>query len=246
MNQHPFIFKHIRNKAILLQAQKALGQLTHYAQLQFARQHRWACFQIFVVGTYARFLRWDRSGAIVSRRFNYREDPKPLYTFLWRYVHADSTTRGYYETVRSASDQEEELFKATIEQRLMDDAPFLVKGDQKEEDPRDIAKSHLDTYYAPGQVWRIKIENKEYLISRPVVSPVAIVSCGTRGYWAVTKADPKTKPKTKPRVVFLKDTWCYDVENMDREANIVTELNKKKIDHVPTITGHEFVQGKRY
>ncbi|KAG5633313.1 hypothetical protein H0H81_008887, partial [Sphagnurus paluster] len=65
------------------------GQLVRYATEWFKRQHRHFGFTIFICGTFARFIRWDRAGAIVSARFDYRTDSRPLIAFLWRFSNSD-------------------------------------------------------------------------------------------------------------------------------------------------------------
>jgi hypothetical protein len=49
------------------------GQITSYAVAQLATQFRSHIFTVLVCGGYARILRWDRSGAIVTAAFDYRE-----------------------------------------------------------------------------------------------------------------------------------------------------------------------------
>ena len=61
------------------------GQLACYVQDLCAHQHRTHLFQLTLIGTYARFFRWDRAGAIASDRFNYVKSPAILSKFLWHY-----------------------------------------------------------------------------------------------------------------------------------------------------------------
>lgn len=218
---------------------KALGQLTHYAGQLFTHQYRWAAFQVFIIGNCARLLRWDRSGLVVSEKFNYCTDPKTLCEFFWRYNCADQTQRGYDNSVRAASSDEEEIFRSAVFTRLEEDAPFLAITDGEKfkgyVPPEAIAKARLSTYYEEGRVMIMHVGNEAFLVSRPLVTPVSIVSRGTRGYWAVCKS-------TKA-VVFLKDTWRYDVENMQQEGDIVKMLNIEGIKYVPTLLEHGAVDG---
>jgi serine/threonine protein kinase len=82
------------------------GQLTNYATEWCSRQHRTFAFTIYIFGTYARFIRWDRSAVVVSERFNYKEESQPLVDFLWRFVHLDDEGRGIDTTVRNATPAE--------------------------------------------------------------------------------------------------------------------------------------------
>lgn len=92
------------------------GQLIHYATEWFARQHRRHAFTIFLFGTYVRFIRWDRAGAIVSEKFNFKSDCSFLVQFLWRFSHLDELGRGRDPYVRRATSREEEIAHRELEQ----------------------------------------------------------------------------------------------------------------------------------
>lgn len=222
------------------EAERALGQLTHHAGMMFLRQHRCFCFQVLIIGTFARLLRWDRSGVIISREFDYCKEPDTLCEFFWRYNGASSSDRGFDDTVREATPDEDALFEAAIWQRLVEDAPFLAVPDgeyRKHLSPGEIATTKLQTYYAEGYVSAVEVGGETYLISRPLVTPVSIVSRGTRGCWAVSKSQNK--------VVFLKDTWRYKVKNMRQEGSIIADLNQgpDPVDCVPTFVLHGDIGG---
>jgi hypothetical protein len=50
-----------------------------------------------------RFIRWDRDGAAITRRFNYIKHPGILAQFFWRYAYLDHPQRGYDTSVLPAS-----------------------------------------------------------------------------------------------------------------------------------------------
>lgn len=93
---------------------KNLGQIVAYAAELCARQHQTHCFSISIYGTTARFIRWDRAGAIVSTSFDYKHDPEWLCRFFWRYSQATDTQCGYDITVTRATLEEEQIFKAEV------------------------------------------------------------------------------------------------------------------------------------
>ncbi|KAF8489211.1 hypothetical protein F5888DRAFT_1747923, partial [Russula emetica] len=70
-----------------------LGQITAYATAIMSAQ-------------YARLIRWDRSGAVVTEPIYYNSQPH-LFDFLVRYGIADSEVRGHDSTVHSSSTPEE-------------------------------------------------------------------------------------------------------------------------------------------
>ncbi|EPQ50675.1 hypothetical protein GLOTRDRAFT_14307, partial [Gloeophyllum trabeum ATCC 11539] len=61
------------------------GQIIGYAAEIFAYQHRTHLFSLVILGHYARFVRWDRSGAVFSKKINYADKPKLLSDFIWRF-----------------------------------------------------------------------------------------------------------------------------------------------------------------
>ncbi|KAF8509369.1 hypothetical protein BU17DRAFT_70468 [Hysterangium stoloniferum] len=65
-----------------------LGQITLYATAHQAAQFRTHVFLVLVFPSYARFMRWDRSGAIVTEKF------------FWRFNHASPAARGVDTTAR--------------------------------------------------------------------------------------------------------------------------------------------------
>lgn len=95
---------------------RALGQNTTYATEMFARQHRHCCFSATLSGSSARFIRWDRAGAIVSEAFDIRTRRGASYLcqFLWCFAHLGDAGRGYDLTVMTATRIERELFTDAI------------------------------------------------------------------------------------------------------------------------------------
>jgi hypothetical protein len=86
---------------------KTAGQIATYAALQLDSQYRTHVFSVLIMKTYARLIRWDRSGAIVTGPIYYAED-SALLDFFTRYDQADRATRGHDDTVRRASVDETE------------------------------------------------------------------------------------------------------------------------------------------
>ncbi|KIK41021.1 hypothetical protein CY34DRAFT_806564 [Suillus luteus UH-Slu-Lm8-n1] len=69
----------------------------------FATQFRRFGFYILLCGSWARFLYWDRSGVVVSWRFQYTANFTPLAEFLWRLNHGSPGDRGVDVSVVSVS-----------------------------------------------------------------------------------------------------------------------------------------------
>ncbi|KAK7041706.1 hypothetical protein VNI00_008995 [Paramarasmius palmivorus] len=83
---------------VAMQARDTRAQLSTYAGAQLVSQFRTHAFSVQLTRGYARLIRWDREGAIVTKKFCYYNEPH-LVDFLWRYNHASSEARGYDPTV---------------------------------------------------------------------------------------------------------------------------------------------------
>ncbi|GLB40042.1 hypothetical protein LshimejAT787_0705520 [Lyophyllum shimeji] len=160
----------------------ARSQLIHYVTEWCSRQHRRFAFTVFVGDPYVRFIRWDRAGAIVSEKFNYREDSRPLIQFLWRFSHRDDVTRGKDPTVRRANPQEVKLAHE-----------HLSEWDPKAERP-------VVVFEVPGEDGRVR----EFIAWGSVSRPCSLTGRCTRAYPVYERASGKR--------YFLNDTWrAYDL-----------------------------------
>ncbi|RDB23435.1 hypothetical protein Hypma_009358 [Hypsizygus marmoreus] len=81
------------------------GQIAGYITTQFTCQFRTHAFSALINENVARVIRWDRSGAIVSRRFDYTKTDW-LLEFIWRYSHASTGQRGRDMSVQNATPEE--------------------------------------------------------------------------------------------------------------------------------------------
>ena len=100
------------------------SQITTYAALQLDSQYRTHVFRVLIVGDYARLIRWDRSGAIVTAPIYYQRDPA-LLEFFTRYDRAERAVRGHDDSVRKATSPE--TLKATsADKRFHIDQELLV------------------------------------------------------------------------------------------------------------------------
>ncbi|KAF8805939.1 hypothetical protein BYT27DRAFT_7339513, partial [Phlegmacium glaucopus] len=63
-------------------------------------------FSMLIFGPYARFIRWDRRGAVVTRRFDYTKHPFHIFNFYLRYGQLTLLQRGFDPTVERATPPE--------------------------------------------------------------------------------------------------------------------------------------------
>ncbi|EIW53537.1 uncharacterized protein TRAVEDRAFT_74824 [Trametes versicolor FP-101664 SS1] len=214
---------------VQFRVERAFGQHIAYALEIQARQHRLWVLSIALCGSRARFFRWDRSGFIVSRSFDVREEPEILCEFIARFACASDKERGHDQSVEMATAEEEATFQDVVSRYVEDQ--LGVTGD----DLADAVKEH----YQEGRVMAMQVfvntsggsstdvVVERYLVSRPVTSPSTLGSRATRGYWAV-------QASTK-RLVFLKDTWRLDLES---EGDAIATLHGAGVRNVPLLVAH--------
>lgn len=88
---HPFLCKEGPNRRVL-------GLLTAYASATLKAQYRTHLFMVLIGGEYARLIRWDRGGTVVTDQIPFNEEPY-LFDFLTRYDSASREDRGHDSTV---------------------------------------------------------------------------------------------------------------------------------------------------
>ncbi|KAA1467096.1 hypothetical protein DENSPDRAFT_227079 [Dentipellis sp. KUC8613] len=144
------------------EATESRGQMIAYASAQLTMQFRQFCFSISILdGNMARFIRWDRGGAIVTERFNFVENPEPLVEFLWRFNHLSPEERGMDTSVSPATAEETAM---AVE------AEIAAKGDP-------VHKMHVKNDAD-------KVDHY-YLVSRPTEYNIGVCGRSTRGYIAI-------------------------------------------------------------
>ena len=119
---------------------EVLGQLTAYATATLSAQYRTHLFMVLISGEYARLIRWDRGGAVVTKRILFNEESY-FFDFLTRYDIASREDRGHDSTVSAPEENEIERAKVFV--------PELAK-----KACLAISMSHQDTrsrfYYPPS------------------------------------------------------------------------------------------------
>ena len=70
--------------------------------------------QVLLTRDFARIIRWDRAGAIVSERFNYVKNPEALLGLLWLYGQMDTDDRGLDDTAKPAGPALRKAYIAAI------------------------------------------------------------------------------------------------------------------------------------
>jgi hypothetical protein len=81
------------------------GQITAYATSILSAQYRTHIFFVLILKPFARLIRWDRGGAVVTAPIYYDQEPH-LFDFFIRYDAATRDVRGHDLTVRFPTDGE--------------------------------------------------------------------------------------------------------------------------------------------
>lgn len=203
--------------------------LTH-AQALFARQHRNFLFQVILVGHWARFIRWDRSGALVSARFDYTLKPQLLAEFIWRFSQMDAEQRGFDRTASLANGAESRQFKYAVKRFLND----MKAGPKKSKPVRRLPNAELtldDSGTYP--IWKIHVvdsatrKSTDLIVNRHFSYYPSMFGRATRAYIAY---DMKTQ-----RLVFLKDTWRAETHELRVESRTYQELKRRGVPHLPNV-----------
>lgn len=206
-------------------AHKCLGQLTLYAASQLSRQHRTFIISLLICGDHARFLRFDRSGAIVTKHFNYRTKPHILAEFFYRYDHMSAFQRGFDPTAVRAKPHEQQLLEDTIDAYTKDESKRQVPG--MELIPKSDYPCYVMTVTDTSDPAKKK-ESRKYIVKMPLVEIYSSVGRSTRGYVALQISTVE--------LVFVKDYWRpAGFEDRPSEAAIYVALKKANVPHLPVV-----------
>ncbi|TBU58917.1 hypothetical protein BD310DRAFT_1012262 [Dichomitus squalens] len=218
------------------------GQIISYAEFIIAVQQRVALFMFVVIGQQIRFVRWDRSGALVTRSFNYVENWRFLCEILWRISNCSVTDLGLDPTAT-------QLYPDDADYQRMD-ADALPNDSDADDTERDLMPEELadDSKYVFTYVremfakslnttwprYRVEVPHgtstRAFLIAKPSFLANGMAGRGTRGYVAVDCESGE--------FVWLKDTWRAHYIIIDPEGDILQKLNDAKIVNVPTLVCH--------
>ena len=216
------------------QAKHDLGQAVNYAVEANRRQHRHCCYSVSLSGLSARFIRWDRAGAIVSESFHLHDRPDLLCDFLWCFAKISDVERGYDLTVEPATVDDEVRFKAAIQRHLVSQVAESehIQALDEHFQANAVTAIHLPSPAAPTAN---PAQGSRMLVSRPIVVPQSVTGRCTRTYWAVTSSN---------KVVLLKDVWRYDTYwdspaiLLEREGEVMHALKSKGVENIPEVVDH--------
>ncbi|TBU21260.1 hypothetical protein BD311DRAFT_772379, partial [Dichomitus squalens] len=238
------------------------GQIISYAELIFAVQQRVALFTLVVLGTRVRFVRWDRSGTVVTRAFDYVQNWEVFCEILWRIGNCTMTQLGFDPSATR-------LYPGQAEYDLMDAAADNVEGDIDESErvvsEPDLPNGHFK--YVREMFKKSLVDGwPRYMLEVP--APVEAATTATSATPARhSDSSPKVdrpvrkflvcKPEfrakgmagrgtrgyvavdcTTKQFVWLKDAWRANYKKVDQEGVMLGSLNSVEVPFVPTLLCH--------
>lgn len=201
---------------------KARAQMCEFAAEAQLRQHRLFWFTVYIYRSYARLIRWDRVGAVVSRNIDLKTNALQLFDFFHRLGHASDEQLGFDPSVEMV---DEEGPEAKSLKTALDAFPTKAR-----------VKPYIEKAFA-DKLWplyRIAVPDKDdatkmhYFLIRNLragsASPTGRV---TRGYIAF---DLKAKGFR-----FLKDYWRPDSNAIHPELEVYRDLEKAAVGYIATV-----------
>ena len=213
---HPF--QHMADKAI-----HNTGRIISYTNLILQSQPRFFVFSVLLLQNYARFIRWDRAGAVVTERFDWRTNIVHLARFFWQYNHLSDEQRGHDITVSRPTVEEIEMTKVELDKRAK--VLARLRGEDEVNSPKRYAS---DDTFRKFLVVNEKDQSEHFLVASQAQylgrSPTGRATGGDEAFDLSTK-----------KLVFLKDSWRYVADGVHQEGEIYAILAQAKVPNIPCV-----------
>jgi hypothetical protein len=205
-------------------AEKIVGELISYAVAHMSCGFFTHTFSLAIFGERARFLRWDRAGAVVSEAFDYTKETQ-LVEFLLRFDQLPPEQRGRDLSITSPVDAD----RKRVEEALK--ASQAAMGlDRDLNDSGSIESIEPDTFI-------------EYLVNdtmtgrtrRFVGAPPTQLVLSLQG--RASRGAPVLDVETGA-VCYLKDTWRINSNKQPAEGDTYECLRKANVAHIAKVVAH--------
>ena len=218
--------------------QAALGQILSYAELVFRHQQRTWHFMVVLLGDYARIVRFDHSSIFATTKFNYKTHTHMLGEFLWRFSRQTPVMRGHDPTAKRI-ERGDHLWDKMVAKKgadsQADDYVQMLFNDSLDESwPWWQLEVPVAT---PSGKTRASVRRctRRFVVGKPHFMAPGVTGRGTRGYVALPLDDTDNLDEA---FVYLKDAWRVDHDGIEKEGDILRELNDAKVCFVPTLICH--------
>jgi hypothetical protein len=203
----PAVCKHPPFERNAIEAKLIRGQLGSYVAALSGSQFRLRVFAVLVFGSFARLMCWDRVGAVVTEKFNYATEPY-LAQFFLEYCSFKPEKRGFDPSVRPLTTKERKTLK-----NLDCSDDLKIRNPHHREfrmmmipDRDDTTEHAFLISYPPRYTYR---------------SPFGRATRPMRAY-----------DMEKKKIVFVKDYWRPDVQDIDKEGDIYRSLEEAEVPYV--------------
>lgn len=229
--------------------QEVRDEVDAFVHKQCVERHLTAVFVVILHESTFRLSRWDRSGTLFSHKVDYVQRPTLLPDLFWRLSMLTDEQLGWDPTVTPVlPGSPEYVLMEDLRGARADDFP-MEPGSTIDGDPHDasrvfafVRKAYNDSLSTEAR-WKISVPrpdstSRDFLVGRPFVFPSTEDLRTGRPHIAVD-CDTKT-------FMFLKDAWRYTTEDAvrPREGQVLAELNKASVPHVPTVVCEEDLPGQ--
>ncbi|KAK0439052.1 uncharacterized protein EV420DRAFT_1316297 [Desarmillaria tabescens] len=198
------------------------GQISCYAGFTMMLQYRSHLFTILICGRFARFIRWDRSGAIVSKRFDYTEDPNMIFEYYKRFAQLTPSQRGKDPTVSPIVDNGPDAIIARTKFGLYDTDMWHGESGPKAKREINIEDQKL---------FRINMtlngQARRFVVCAPKFDDGAFSPFGRS-----TRRSLAIDLDTSWGILFMKDYWREDSARTAKESDIYGLLAQHKVPYV--------------
>ncbi|KAG2158898.1 uncharacterized protein EDB93DRAFT_1076321, partial [Suillus bovinus] len=182
----------------------------------FATQFRRFGFSILLCGSWARFVYWDSSGAVVSRQFEYTSNFTLLGEFLWRFNRASPGNRGVDVSVVPVSlvEPQDSVVRELLGVGSSDPlCGYIVPVDTALQTSKDVKDPPQTTYHF-------------YVGPRPAPKQCNLLEQQTRSFHVCDLAQKK--------VGFFKETCRLDIQGIRTGSEVYRKLHSHRVPNIST------------
>ncbi|KAL4065668.1 hypothetical protein V8B97DRAFT_2010329 [Scleroderma yunnanense] len=195
------------------------SQMTVYATAQFGKQFRHFIFSVIILGQMARIVNWERAGATVTNAFNYVQNPEILVRFFHRFACLSRKDRGWDTSVTPIEKKPPGI--------SLDVALEIIMAARKALSSSPASSLFWIQVRARGDPNADKGPEFRYYIGSRPCCPYSLDQRSTR-VWKVYSVSTR-------QVVFLKDTWRIDANDIDPEDVTYRKLHEKNVRNIATV-----------
>ncbi|PPQ89990.1 hypothetical protein CVT25_009630 [Psilocybe cyanescens] len=206
------------------------GQIAAYAGAAMSMAFRTHFFSMLILGKYARLIRWDRCGAVVTSRFDYTKRPEIIFKFYTRFGRLSPRQRGFDTSVVPLKDSlpahVAKAFDNYYQESWHNGAKFSHSVNYSKQTPA----SKMPFY-------RIEVEDQtlgrteRFFIPAPIFRETYLVPFSRASRRCLAFLDHPEEGK----MCFMKDSWQEVSTQITPEADVYRRLHASKVEHIASM-----------